>query len=169
MATAPQSMHQRGSRAWLAILFGTRPSAHSRDLALLVVRAALGWIFIWYGAGKLFGWFSSPDRHQTELLFADTAHIRPAAFFAVVSGVIELGGGIAVALGLGARLAGLALFGEMVLATITVTRTHGPTSYNLNLALGALTLVVALLGPGRLSVDARLERRLQATGERPPS
>lgn len=165
MATPPQPMHQPRGRAWLAILFGTRPTAGSVDLALVAVRAVLAWIFIWYGAGKLFGWFSSPDRHQTELLFANTAHIRPAAFFAVVSGVIELGGGIAVALGLGARLAGLALFGEMVVAILTVTGTHGPTSYDLNLALGVLALVVALLGAGRLSVDARVEQRLLATGE----
>ena len=164
MGTAPQPTHQPRGRAWLETLFGTRSSDRSVDLALVVVRAALAWIFIWYGAGKLFGWFSSPDRHQTELLFANTAHIRPAAFFAVVSGVIEFGGGIAVALGLGARLVGLALFGEMVVATITVTGTHGPTSYQLNLALGALTLAVALLGAGRFSVDASLERRLLATG-----
>ena len=166
---ASQPTQQSSGRVWLAVLFGTRPTTRSVDLALVVVRAALAWIFIWYGAGKLFGWFTSPDRNQTELLLANTAHIRPAAFFAVVSGLIEFGGGIAVALGLVTRLAGLALFGEMVVATITVTGSHGMSSYQVNVALGALALVVALLGAGRLSVDARVEQTLLATGQGPPS
>jgi putative oxidoreductase len=67
-------------------------------------------------------------------------------------------------LGLGTRLAGLALTGDMVMAMITVTWAHGINSqslnpgYELNLALGALALVVVLLGPGRFSLDALLAR-----------
>ena len=78
------------------------------DLALVAVRTALAWIFIWYGAGKLFGAFNGPGLHQTALFFSNTAHLRPGGFFAVLGGVIEFGGGISLVLGLGARLAGLA-------------------------------------------------------------
>ena len=134
------------------------------------MRVALAWIFIYYGAGKLFGSFNGPGIHETSLFMANTAHLHPGGFFAVLGGVIEFGGAIALVLGLGARLAGLALFGDMVMAMITVTWTNGihqatPPGYELNVALAALALVVALLGAGRFSVDALVERRLAATRE----
>jgi putative oxidoreductase len=100
------------------------------------------------------------------LYFSNTAHLHPGGLFAVLGGVIELGGGIALALGLGTRLAGLALFGDMVMAMITVTWATGinsqtsPPGYQLNLAIGALALVIAVLGAGRFSIDAFLERHL---------
>jgi len=71
-----------------------------------------------------------------------------------------------MALGLGTRLAGLALFGDMVMAMITVTWATGinsqtsPPGYQLNMALGVLALVIAVIGAGRFSIDALLERRL---------
>ncbi len=72
-------------------------------------------------------------------------------------------------LGLGARIAGLALFGDMVMAMITVTWVNGFNSatvnpgYELNLAIGVLALVVAVFGAGRFSLDALVERRLVDT------
>lgn len=142
------------------------------DVALLVVRIALAWIFIYYGAAKLFGAFGGGGPHgihQTALYMSNTVHLRPGEFFAVLAGVIEFGGGIAMALGFFARLAGLALFGDMVMAMITVTWAEGlhqatPPGYELNVALAALGLVVALLGAGRYSVDALVERRLVSPG-----
>jgi putative oxidoreductase len=132
------------------------------------VRTALAWIFIYYGAAKLFGWFNGPGLHQTALYFANTAHLHPGGFFAVLGGLIEFGGAIALAFGVVSRLAGLALFGDMVMAMITVTWTNGinseklPAGYELNVALAVLALVVVLLGAGRFSVDALVERRLLA-------
>ena len=169
MATA-QPAHQPGVRAWLAAMVRTRKADLPVDLALVAVRAALAWIFIVYGAQKLFGTFNGPGIHGTSLFMADTAGLHPGGFFAVLGGVIEFGGAIALALGLGTRLAGLALFGDMVMAMITITWAHGlhqatSPGYELNVALGALGLVVALLGAGRYSVDALAERRLDAMGE----
>ena len=88
----------------------------------------------------------------------------------MLSGVIEFGGGIALALGLFSRLAGLAIFGDMMMAIVTVTwanginATGGTAGYELNLALGFLALVPAVFGAGRFSVDAVLERRLLTSG-----
>ena len=93
---------------------------------------SLAWIFIWYGAGKLFGAFNGPGLHQTALFFSNTAHLRPGGLFAVLGGVIEFGGGISLVLGLGARIAGLALFGDMVMAMITVTWVNGINSESLH-------------------------------------
>jgi putative oxidoreductase len=153
----------------LRILFGTTPAGLSVDIALLVVRIALAWVFIYYGAAKLFGAFpgSGPHGiHQTALYMANSVHLRPGELFAVVAGVIEFGGGVAMALGLFTRLAGLALFGDMVMAMITVTWTTGinssssPPGYQLNLALAVLALAAALIGAGRFSIDALIARGL---------
>ena len=171
MVTAAQPTHRRRGRAWVAAVVSTRIAVLPADLALVAVRTALAWIFIWYGAGKLFGSFNGPGIHQTALFMANTAHLHPGGFFAVLGGVIEFGGGIAVALGLASRLAGLALFGDMVMAMITVTWANGinseklPAGYELNVALAVLALVVVLLGAGRFSGDALVERRLGAMGK----
>ncbi len=150
----------------LAAVFSTRTAPLPADLALIAVRTALAWIFIYYGAGKLFGAFNGPGIHGTALYFSKTAHLHPGGLFAVVGGVIEFGGGVALALGLGSRLAGLALFGDMVMAMITVTWSTGinnsttPPGYQLNLALGVLALVMVVFGAGRFSIDALAERHL---------
>ena len=162
-ATAPR----RRSTQWLRLLFGTTSAGPAVDVALLAVRIALAWVFIYYGAAKLFGAFPGAGPHgihQTGLFMSQTAHLRPGQFFAVLAGVSEFGGGIAMALGLCTRLAGLALFGDMALAVITVTWVTGinsassPPGYQLNLALAVLALVAALLGAGRVSIDAVIAR-----------
>jgi putative oxidoreductase len=161
----------RRSAEWLRLLFGTTSAGLAVDVAFLAVRIVLAWVFIYYGAAKLFGAFPGAGPHglhQTALFMAHTAHLRPGEFFAVLAGVTEFGGGIAMALGLCTRLAGLALFGDMVLAMITVTwatglnSTNTPPGYQLNLALAALALVAALTGAGRFSIDAMIARAFRS-------
>ncbi len=152
----------------LSALFTSRPATVPKDVALLAVRVALAWIFTYYGAGKLFGAFNGPGIHRTAIYFSNVAHLRPGGFFAVLGGVIEFGGAVALAAGLGSRLAGLALFGDQVMAMITVTWSHGINSqtanpgYEFNLALAVLALVVVLLGAGRASADHLIERAITA-------
>jgi len=166
MVTATVGTHRRSGQALLATVVGTRAAPSALDWALLAVRIALAWIFIYYGAGKLFGSFNGPGIHRTALYFSQTAHLHPGGLFAVLGGVIEFGSGVVLALGLFSRLAGVALFGDMVMAMITVTWATGinsqtsPPGYQLNLALAVLALVVALLGSGRFSLDAMIERRV---------
>ena len=83
----------------------TREAPLARDVALLVVRIALAWIFIYHGAGTLFGAFGQSGLHADAIFFANVAHLHPGTFFAVLSGVIEFFGGIAVGLGVLGRLA----------------------------------------------------------------
>jgi putative oxidoreductase len=154
------------------MLVRTQTTSPFTDELLIVVRIVLAWIFLYYGAGKLFGAFNGPGLHATALFFSNTAHLHPGGFFAVLGGVIEFGGAVALIFGLGARLAGLALVGDMIMAMITVTWTNGINSesltpgYELNLALAALALVVVVVGAGRFSVDALLDRHL-AVSPRP--
>jgi putative oxidoreductase len=169
-STPSTNTYKSRVRALLTMVFTTRPGARANDLALAALRIALAWIFIYYGAGKLFGWFNGPGIHNTSLFMSNTAHLHPGGLFAVLGGVIEFGGAIAMALGLRSRLAGLALFGDQVIAMITVTWMYGINSetltpgYEFNLALAVMALVIVLLGPGRISADALIERRLSRSG-----
>jgi putative oxidoreductase len=166
MAVVTASSAGRRGQEALRLLFTVRPASRNADLALTLARVALAWIFIYYGAGKLFGAFNGLGIHGTALYFSNVAHLHPGGLFAVLGGVIEFGGGIAMALGFCARLAGLALFGDMVMAMITVTWSTGlssvsaPPGYQINLALAVLALIIVLLGAGRFSVDALIARRL---------
>jgi putative oxidoreductase len=126
----------------------------------------LAWIFIYYGGGKLFGWFNGPGIHRIALYYSQTAHLHPGGFFAVLGGLTEFFSGVALALGFCSRLAGAALVGDMVMAMITVTWATGIAStnpapgYQLNLALAALAVVMVVFGSGRWSLDALIERRV---------
>jgi putative oxidoreductase len=154
-------------RTWTAVhaLLGPNPQPVGSDIALVATRTVLTWIFVYYGAGKLFGAFNGPGIHRTSIYFADTAHLHPGGFFAVLGGVIEFGGALCVGLGLATRLAGLALLGDQIMAMITVTWTNGINSlttragYEFNMTLAVLALIVVIFGAGRLSVDAVIERR----------
>ena len=159
----------------LATVVNTRAPQLPADVGLLIARIVLAWIFIYYGGAKLFGWFNGGGIHGTAIYFSQTAHLHPGGLFAVVGGLIEFGGAIAMGLGLFSRVAGVALFGDMVMAMITVTwstgidpRANGP-GYQLNLAVAGLALVVAFLGSGRFSLDSVIERVLtgSSTGTAP--
>ena len=163
--TRPPAAKRRSQDA-LRLLFAVRATPEATDVALIATRVALAWIFIFYGAGKLFGAFNGPGIHGISLYFDNVAHLHPGGLFAVLGGCIEFFGGIAVAVGFCTRLAGLALFGDMVMAMITVTWSTGiasvtdPPGYQLNIALAVLALVLVVLGAGRFSVDALIARKL---------
>jgi putative oxidoreductase len=147
-------------------LRSTRDALVSRDLALLGARIGLAWIFVYHGAGTLFGAFGGPGIHPQAVFYAHVAHLQPGTFFAVLGGIIECFGGAAVGLGVVGRLAALGLVGDMVMAMITVTFSHGVigvagSGYELNVALAALALVIAMLGTGRLSLDVAVHKLLR--------
>jgi putative oxidoreductase len=171
MVTASLPASRTRARSLLAAAFSSRTASLPTDLGLVAARTVLAWIFIYYGGGKLFGWFNGLGIHGTALYFSNTAHLHPGGFFAVLGGVTELGGGILIALGLGTRLVGLALFADMVIAMITVTWATGissqtsPPGYQINLAVGVLALLTAASGAGRFSLDALAEHRIAALKE----
>jgi putative oxidoreductase len=154
-------------------LRSTRDTLLARDVALLGARVGLGWIFVYHGAGTLFGAFGGSGIHPQAVYFAHVAHLRPGTFFAVLGGIIECFGGAAVALGILGRLAALGLVGDMVIAMFTVTFGNGiigdasGSGYELNIALAALALVIAILGTGRFSLDQAL-RALLIKGSQAP-
>jgi putative oxidoreductase len=148
----------------------------TQDVALLVARIALAWIFIYHGSATLFGWFGGPGLDKSAGFFAHYAHLHPGRVFATIAGATELLGSILVVIGLFGRIAALAICGDMVIAMVTVTFRNGLASnatgggYELNLALVTLAFVVAILGTGRVSLDegaTRLLRHEKPISERP--
>lgn len=169
---APVTARAGGFDALVRLVFGVREASKATDLALVIARIALAWIFIYYGAGKLFDAFQGPGIHATAAYFANSAHLRPGLFWAWLGGLTEFLGGIAMAVGFLTRLAGIGLFVDMVMAMITVTWATGLNAnpgYQVNLALAALALVMVLLGAGRVSVDARVAKALAGGAGRPAS
>jgi putative oxidoreductase len=139
----------------------------ARDVALLVVRIGLAWIFVYHGAGTLFGAFGQQGLHSHAIFFANVAHLHPGTFFAVMSGTIEFFGGLAVGVGILGRLAAAGLVGDMVIAMITVTWHNGIISnaagsgYELNVALAALAMVIVIMGTGRYSLDVVIRSQFE--------
>jgi putative oxidoreductase len=124
-----------------------------RPLALLLLRAALGVIFIYHGYPKL---------HHASATMAMFSHLGFPRYFAVVSGVLETFGGGLLILGLFTRIVGLLLAGEMVIA---LWRVHGMftnpmavSHYEFPMALAASAFTLACLGAGAISMDHAIFR-----------
>jgi len=128
------------------------------DFVLLVIRLILGWVFIYHGSQKLFGAFGGYGLHGTGGYMASLG-LHPGLLWAVVGGLIEFVGGIGMLAGLGARIWGILMFGDMLVAILAVNWANGLISekaaggFEINLALGALGLCVFLLGAGGWSLD----------------
>jgi len=128
------------------------------DFVLFVFRLILGWVFIYHGAQKLFGAFGGYGLHGTGG-YMSSLGLHPGLLWATIGGIIEFVGGIGLLAGLGARIWGLLLFGDMLVAILATNWANGLISekaaggFEINLALGALALCVFLLGAGGWSLD----------------
>jgi len=146
-------------REALARLEKLRRAPAVADAALVAARVALAWLFVYHGAGTLFGAFHGAGINRMALFFSTTAHLHPGPSLPCSTASPSFRG-IAVGVGLLSRLAAVGLFFDMVVAMVTVSFRNGVVSgpggsgYEINVALAGLALVVVLLGAGRLSVDA---------------
>jgi len=127
----------------------------------LSVRLYLAHIFWKGGMAKLSSWMS------TVMLFTLVydVPVLPPELAAYLSVVIEVGGSLLLAIGLGGRWAALSLFGLNIVASISYGQLS-EAALQEAFYWGALFLYLVLHGPGLLSVDALLRyliRRRQAT------
>ncbi len=133
-----------------------------KPVAEVGVRAATGLFLMPHGAQKLFGLFGGYGPEATGQFFASKLGL-PASF-AVLAGVIEFFGGLALALGLFTRPIAALVFGLMAVAVVTVHLpagyfwTDGGYEYPLLWAILALSYVVK--GGGRYSIDAKIGREI---------
>ena len=123
------------------------------DVALLLLRVAVGVAFMLHGWGKIqnpFGWMG-PDA------------FAPGVFQALAA-VSEFGGGLALVLGLLTPLASLGIASTMAVAFYVhaVVRADpfvakgGGSSYELAVLYFCIAVLLIALGPGRLSLDRAL-------------
>ncbi|MEU3571052.1 DoxX family protein [Kitasatospora sp. NPDC036755] len=129
-------------------------SPHAYDVGLLLLRLALGLTMAAHGSQKLFGWFGGGGIDGTGQFFTMSGYPAGTAM-AVVAGLTETLGGLALAVGLLTPLAGAAIVGTMVNA-LAVTWGGGffaPKGSEYELLLTAAAAALALTGPGRYAVD----------------
>jgi putative oxidoreductase len=132
----------------------------SIDIALLLVRVALGATMIMHGWNH--GW-GAGGIDGTTRWFAGVG-LRPARVHAWASTLLEIAAGVAILLGVLTPLAAAAVIGVMVVAGVVVHRANGffvfRDGYEYVLFVAVAALAVAIAGPGRLSVDDALGLRL---------
>jgi putative oxidoreductase len=120
-----------------------------KPLALLLLRLALGIIFIFHGYPKLF-----THTRETMQMFQ---HMGFPGYFAYIAGAIEFFGGLVLILGLFTRIAGILLAGEMAVALWRVHLPQGPVTmvknYEFPMALAAAAFTLACVGAGLVSLD----------------
>ena len=125
-----------------------------------LARAAAGLMLMPHGAQKLFGWFGGYGVEATGQFFATKLGL-PAPL-ALLAGLIEVFGGLALALGLFTRPAAALIVALMAVAVFAV---HLPAGYfwtnggyEYPLLWGLVALSFALRGGGRYSLDALVGR-----------
>ena len=133
---------------------GHGATPHAYDVGLLLLRVMVGIAMAAHGSQKLFGWFGGGGIQGTGEFFSQSGY--PAAqAMAVVSGLVETFGGLAIVLGLLTPLAAAAIVGDMLNA-VAVKFSGGffaPSGMEYELLLTVAAASIAFTGPGRFAVD----------------
>jgi putative oxidoreductase len=125
---------------------------------ILLIRLVLGLTMAAHGAQKLFGWFDGPGLRGTAGFFENLRFRAPLAM-ALAAALAELSGGL-LAIGL---LTPLAAFAVCVVMLNAIGTVHWPKGFwntgggfEFNLLILGSAVGLAMLGPGRFSLDAAI-------------
>ena len=127
------------------------------DLALLILRAALGMMIFVHGYNKVFrgGKLAGTGR------WFESMGMRPGKVHATLAAGTEMGVGVLLVVGLLTQLAAAGLIALMVVAFWTVHRDKGfmitGEGWEYVALIATMSMVAAILGPGRMSLDAELQ------------
>jgi putative oxidoreductase len=128
-------------------------------LGLTFLRVVVGALFFGHGTQKLFGWFGGHGIEGTAGFF-ESLGLKPGRKHATAAGAAEAGGGALLAAGFLTPVAAASLIGVMSTAIQKVHLKNGPWvtngGYEYNLALIAVMVTLADVGPGDLSLDHAL-------------
>ena len=142
-------------------LFATTPTQRQLGIGLLVLRLALGAVFIVHGGQKLFEMGPSGTGEMLTKM-----GVPAATLVGPLLSIVEPLAGVGVLLGLFARLAGLAIAIDMCGAILTFHIKHGfyvPMGVEFVMMNCASGLALAALGAGPFSIDRVLEQRRNRT------
>jgi putative oxidoreductase len=121
------------------------------DRGLLLMRVALGLVFVMHGGQKLFVFGHAGVASGMAALGLPLPGLSAALITAV-----ELGGGLALLAGAFTRVAALLIAGAMAVATVSAHLANGlfmPSGFEYTLTLMLSSLAVLMTGPGAYSVD----------------
>ncbi len=118
------------------------------DVALLILRVAVGVIFILHGYGKLFG--NAPGMTAFTGMVAHIGFPAPT-LFAYAAAFAEFFGGIAVLLGIFTDVAAILISIVMLVTFVGVKKFSFPSA-DPDFALLAITLSLYFMGPGKYTV-----------------
>jgi len=128
------------------------------EIGLLLLRLAVGLTLAAHGAQKLFGWFGG-GLDAAGQAFAMLG-FQPGRRHALMAGLVEVGGGVSLALGFLTPVGATLAFSVVLVATVSVHLKHGffntSGGYEYNLVLGVAGVTLAFTGPGMLSLDEML-------------
>jgi putative oxidoreductase len=123
----------------------------------LLLRAALGAVFVVHGSQKLLGWFGGYGPDGTGQFF-ESVGLRPGRRHALLAGATEVGSGVMLAAGAATPAAAAGVTGVMISALRTVVWKDGvrPATGEFEVLLAIAALTLAEEGPGPWSIDAAL-------------
>lgn len=133
------------------------------DLGLLVIRLAVGLTFAVHGLQQSLGLWGGPGMAGWSGAMNHMG-FQPAQYWALGATVVQVGGGIGLALGLLTPIAAAALVGIGVVIVIKVHwqkgfwNSKGGFEFPMVLLAGAIGIL--LMGPGGISIDGLLGFRL---------
>jgi putative oxidoreductase len=127
-----------------------------------LLRVTAGLFLVPHGAQKLFGWFGGYGVEATGQFFA--AKLGLPASLALLAGLIEFFGGLALAAGFATRLVAALVFGLMAVAVLAVHLSVGffwtNGGFEYPLLWGVVALFFVVRGGGRYSLDAVIGREI---------
>jgi putative oxidoreductase len=134
--------------------------SHWIDRGLLLLRVALGIVFVMHGGQKAFVY----GHAGVTGAMASLGLPLPGLNAALIT-MVELGGGIALLAGVFTRVAAFLIAGAMGVATLTAHLANGffmPSGFEYTLTLMLSSLSLLMTGPGAYSVDALIRRPKQS-------
>ena len=137
------------------------------SVPLTLLRLALAIVIFPHGAQKLLGWFGGYGFEATMQFF--TATLGIPYVLALLAVATEVGAPILLVLGLGSRVAALAIAIHMTVATCMVHLTNGffmnwtgqqsGEGFQFHILAAAMALAIVIGGSGRWSVDQLINRK----------
>jgi putative oxidoreductase len=141
------------------------PSPPTRfDLGLLLMRLMLAVVFLFHGSMKLFGWFGGGGLAGMAEFNAEIGLPFPMAG-AILAGMAEFMGALALLAGLAVRWAVLPLIFMMLLASFTAHRGAfwvADNGMEFTLTLAVFLAALGIMGPGRFTVTWLASRSQQS-------
>jgi putative oxidoreductase len=142
------------------------PEGDAFNLATLVLRLAVGAVFLAHGINHVFG----GGRVDGTARWFESLGMRPGRLHAWLASLTEIVGGGLLVVGLLTPLAAASVVGVMLVAWITNHRGNGffifrpGEGWEYVMTLTACGLVLAILGAGEWSLDHRVERLRDLAG-----